>query len=72
MRCPICDKTFSKDDSSAVVPFCSERCRNIDAKRWFCEEYPIFTPNIDQIELDVAGDGVSNEDALGLDDENPR
>jgi len=61
VRCPICNKCFSEGDSGAVAPFCSERCREIDAKRWFCEEYPIFTPNVDQIELDNAEGRYSDE-----------
>ena len=71
-RCPICNKSFSKDDPNAAVPFCSERCRRVDAKRWFCEEYPIFTPNVDQVELDVAEGRFLDDDDRGLGDEDSR
>ena len=72
MRCPICNRIFSKDDPNAVSPFCSERCRQVDAKRWFCEEYPIFTPNVDQIELDIAEGRGSEEGGEYLEDESSR
>ncbi len=54
MRCPICGKQFSQDDPKVALPFCSERCRMIDAKRWFNEEYSIETVNIDQLERQIA------------------
>ena len=72
MLCPICNKSFSKDDPNVVSPFCSERCRQVDAKRWFSEEYPIFTPNVDQIELEIAEGRRSDEDGGCLDDESLR
>lgn len=54
MRCPICKKEFSQDDPGVAFPFCSERCRQIDAKRWFNEEYSILTLNVDQLEREIA------------------
>ena len=38
VRCPICQKQFSSDESPAM-PFCCERCRLIDLGRWFDERY---------------------------------
>lgn len=47
MRCPICQREFKSQDSSAL-PFCSERCRTIDLGRWLGEQYPVpATPEID-------------------------
>jgi hypothetical protein len=37
MRCPTCDKQFERDQSTAL-PFCSDRCRQIDLGRWLNEE----------------------------------
>ena len=54
MRCPICKKEFSKSDPNVVIPFCSKRCQQIDAKRWFNEEYSIVTLNIDELEREIA------------------
>ena len=38
VRCPICDKSFLPEESSAM-PFCSERCRLLDLGRWLDEDY---------------------------------
>ena len=44
MRCPLCDKEFSPESSSAM-PFCSERCRLIDLGRWLDEKQRVpFEP----------------------------
>ena len=38
VRCPVCGKSFRPDQTPAM-PFCSQRCRQIDLKRWLGEEY---------------------------------
>lgn len=38
--CPICRISFESDYSPAM-PFCSERCRQIDLGRWLKEEYSV-------------------------------
>lgn len=38
MRCPICQTEFEAA-SQCVLPFCSERCREIDLGRWLGEHY---------------------------------
>ena len=38
MRCPICERQFDPVQSSAL-PFCGERCRQIDLGRWLGEDY---------------------------------
>lgn len=38
LRCPICEKLFAKE-SSPALPFCCERCRQIDLGRWLGEVY---------------------------------
>ncbi|MHB8902391.1 MAG: DNA gyrase inhibitor YacG [Thermoguttaceae bacterium] len=38
MRCSICGTVFDPDRSRAM-PFCSQRCKDIDANRWLDEQY---------------------------------
>ncbi len=38
--CPTCHKAFDPAASRAL-PFCSERCRQIDLKRWLNQEISI-------------------------------
>jgi endogenous inhibitor of DNA gyrase (YacG/DUF329 family) len=40
IRCPICDKPFDPETSPAM-PFCSDRCRQIDLGRWLREVYSV-------------------------------
>jgi len=40
IRCPICEKQFDPSVSTAM-PFCSERCRQIDLGRWLREVYSV-------------------------------
>jgi len=40
IRCPICEKQFDPAQSPAM-PFCSERCRQIDLGRWLRESYSV-------------------------------
>ncbi len=38
ITCPTCGSLF-EPQLSAAMPFCSERCRQIDLGRWFNEEF---------------------------------
>ena len=50
--CPICGASFDFD-RSAAAPFCSDRCRQIDLKRWLGEEYSVpVKRNPDQEDLE--------------------
>lgn len=40
MRCAICERMFDPAASPAM-PFCSERCRQIDLGRWLREVYSV-------------------------------
>jgi hypothetical protein len=40
VRCPICAKQFDPNEARAM-PFCSERCRQIDLGRWLREAYSV-------------------------------
>jgi endogenous inhibitor of DNA gyrase (YacG/DUF329 family) len=52
IRCPICEKRFDPGQSPAM-PFCSERCRQIDLGRWLREAYSVpVERNPDEAESD--------------------
>jgi endogenous inhibitor of DNA gyrase (YacG/DUF329 family) len=40
--CPVCDAPVDPD--SKAIPFCSERCRQIDLGRWLGERYSFPAP----------------------------
>jgi endogenous inhibitor of DNA gyrase (YacG/DUF329 family) len=40
IRCPICERQFDPA-SSPAMPFCSNRCRQIDLGRWLREVYSV-------------------------------
>ena len=42
MLCPICRKKVQRDGE--FMPFCSDRCREIDLGNWASEKYVISTP----------------------------
>src|SRR5579863_10170181 len=44
--CPICSNVLSPESraNAGLVPFCSERCRQIDLLRWCRGEYAIVEP----------------------------
>lgn len=67
MRCPICGKEFEFDTSPAK-PFCSERCRKIDLRRWLDESYSlpyVPDPEADELPEDLAGGKATNGEPHG-------
>lgn len=49
IRCPICDHLFESEFSPAM-PFCSDRCRQIDLGRWLNEDYSVpAEPDPDEV-----------------------
>ena len=40
-HCPVCKEQFDYQQSR-VVPFCSDRCQQLDLGRWLNEEYSIY------------------------------
>jgi len=54
IRCAICEKQFDPATSPAM-PFCSERCRQIDLGRWLREVYSVPVER-DPEEEESAGD----------------
>ena len=49
--CPICERTFDTEQSTAM-PFCSDRCRQIDLGRWLNEKYSVPVERLDEEEFD--------------------
>jgi endogenous inhibitor of DNA gyrase (YacG/DUF329 family) len=45
LRCPICKKPVKATDPE--LPFCSDRCRQIDLGKWASGEYVIPSPITD-------------------------
>ena len=41
VKCPICDRPLEASDpkKAPYLPFCSQRCRQIDLGRWLGEAY---------------------------------
>lgn len=63
MKCPICEQPFDSERSEAM-PFCSQRCRQIDLRRWLCEDYRVpVEPDEDELERLLAEEGLPGEDA---------
>ena len=49
IRCPICEKQFDPAASRAM-PFCTDRCRQIDLGRWLREVYSVPVERKDEDE----------------------
>jgi endogenous inhibitor of DNA gyrase (YacG/DUF329 family) len=53
-QCPVCSSQFDYQESR-VVPFCSDRCQQLDLGRWLNEEYSIcrlHDPEDEVVELE--------------------
>lgn len=53
IRCPTCAHEFDPGQSAAFLPFCSERCQQIDLGRWLGERYSVSVERQPDAELDV-------------------
>ena len=63
IKCPICKKKF-KSNESTDLPFCSERCRELDLSNWLTEGYSIPAIELDDeevTELEKAVEKLGNE-----------
>ncbi len=38
IHCPVCGRQFDSETATAM-PFCSDRCRQVDLGRWLSEQY---------------------------------
>ncbi|MDR3110307.1 MAG: DNA gyrase inhibitor YacG [Planctomycetaceae bacterium] len=56
IHCPICDTVFSTDLPAAELPFCSMRCKQIDAANWLGEEYGLPIESDDRAERMTVND----------------
>jgi uncharacterized protein len=59
MLCPICRKKVQRDGD--FMPFCSDRCREIDLGNWASEKYVISTPVDPQKLAELLDDEESGE-----------
>jgi len=57
LRCSVCGRAFDPSRSPAM-PFCSQRCREIDLGRWLGEQYGIPLES----EADHEGDAADRRD----------
>lgn len=57
-RCPTCDARFDPATSRAM-PFCCERCRQIDLGRWLREQHTLRVLRTDVDEEDEVGEGFA-------------
>jgi endogenous inhibitor of DNA gyrase (YacG/DUF329 family) len=55
--CPTCKKPFDAQ-TSAALPFCSDRCRLVDLGRWLDEEQAIPVPRWDEDEEAEPNEGA--------------
>jgi uncharacterized protein len=62
IRCPICGKSFDSQNSRSL-PFCSDRCRQIDLGRWLKEGYSL--PIVRQSGDEDADDARPSDDESG-------
>jgi hypothetical protein len=53
LRCPICDRWFDGEQSTSI-PFCSERCRQIDLSRWLNEKYALPVVRTQEVDEEEA------------------
>ena len=54
LTCPVCEQRFYESDDGVMMPFCSSRCKVIDAARWLDERYGLPIENVSE-------DGLFNE-----------
>jgi endogenous inhibitor of DNA gyrase (YacG/DUF329 family) len=62
IRCPLCRKAFDPAQSAAM-PFCSERCRQIDLGRWLREVYSVPVVRDPEEEEDEASGGTPPDES---------
>ncbi len=64
ISCPVCRRKFESETTKSP-PFCSERCRLVDLKRWLSEEYAVpatSDPDSDPDE-EAPGEPIPEEDS---------
>lgn len=61
IRCPICERHFDPAQTRAM-PFCSDRCRQIDLGRWLKESYSVPVERDPEDEDESPGYGRDEEE----------
>lgn len=55
--CPICERLFRPESvAGSLLPFCGDRCRQVDLCRWFDGRYAIASPVTDPEVLEEIAD----------------
>ncbi|MCL2624095.1 MAG: DNA gyrase inhibitor YacG [Planctomycetaceae bacterium] len=51
LTCSVCEQHFAENNDGVAMPFCSQRCKMIDAARWLDERYgmPVEKPSEDDL-----------------------
>jgi endogenous inhibitor of DNA gyrase (YacG/DUF329 family) len=60
LKCPICRKAF-EPTASKSLPFCSERCREVDLGRWLGENYAFPSSRLREDEEEPGPDDAEDE-----------
>ena len=60
MRCPECGRNI-KDPEQPCRPFCSERCKLLDLRKWISEEYRIAPAEQDESDDEVTQTEIPEE-----------
>jgi endogenous inhibitor of DNA gyrase (YacG/DUF329 family) len=56
LTCPTCARSFQPEETRAM-PFCSDRCRQIDLGRWLDEKQSLpHVPSPEEEEKELQGD----------------
>jgi len=59
MQCPICQKKVQISDP--FMPFCSERCKEVDLGNWAMEKYVISEPVLLE-DFQIESDGPRDDE----------
>ncbi len=62
MKCSICERCFHPEEPGVMMPFCSRRCKMIDARRWLGEEYGLPYLSLDEQEEEPDGWEYDDDD----------
>ena len=62
VTCPVCRQTVDDPSSCRTMPFCSDRCRQVDLVRWWDGRYAI----VEELSSEAI---IALEDAQAADDE---
>jgi uncharacterized protein len=61
MRCPTCGKRI-QESNTATLPFCSDRCRQVDLNRWLSEEQRLPAGGLDEERPEESPDKLAEDE----------